>query len=69
LYDCTRMAIRMGVPVEEAVRAAAFNPAKAVGLENECGVLAPGRKADILLADREFTLFEVIKLGRVVKPL
>lgn len=69
LYDCMRMAIRMGVPCEEAVRAAAFNPAKAVGLEEECGVLAPGRKADILLADREFVLFEVIKSGCVVKAL
>lgn len=67
LYDCMRTAIRMGVPKEAAVRAASYNPAKAVGLESECGVLAPGRKADILLADREFALVEVIKAGRVVK--
>lgn len=66
LYDCMRTAVRMGVPKEEAVRAATCNPAKAVGLESECGILAPGRKADILLADSEFALFEVIKSGRAV---
>ncbi len=67
LYDCMRNAIRMGVPKEEAVRAATVNPAQAVGLSEECGVLLPGRRADILLADRDFALLEVIKSGRVVK--
>lgn len=67
LYDCMRTAIRMGVPKEQAVRAATWNPAQAVGLEAECGVLRPGRRADILLADGEFALLEVIKSGRAVK--
>lgn len=67
LYDCMRTAIGMGVPKEEAVRAAAANPAKAVGLEGECGFLLPGRRADILIADKEFALKEVIKSGRTVK--
>lgn len=67
LYDCMRTAIRMGVPKEAAVRAATINPARAVGLEAECGVLLPGRRADILVADREFALLSVLKSGRAVK--
>ncbi len=67
LYDCMRTAIAMGVPTEAAVRAATVNPAKTVGLAQECGVLLPGRKADILIADREFALQEVIKSGRTVE--
>lgn len=67
LYDCMRTAIRMGVPKEEAVRAATANPARAIGLETECGVLLPGRRADILVTDREFTLLSVIKSGRAIK--
>lgn len=63
LYDCMCTAIRMGVPKEEAVRAATANPAAAVGLEAECGVLSEGRKADILIADSDFKLLEVIKSG------
>lgn len=66
LYDCMRTAIRMGIAKEDAVRAATLNPAVAVGLENECGSLLPGRKADILIADRDFTLREVIKYGKTV---
>ncbi len=67
LYDCMRTAMQMGVPKEQAVRAATRNPAEAVGLEEECGVLLPGRAADILIADGEFALLEVIKSGRTVK--
>ena len=67
LYDCTSTAIQMGVPKEEAVRAATRNPAEAVGLEAECGALLSGRRADILIADGNFALLEVIKSGRAVK--
>lgn len=67
LYDCMRTAIRMGVPKEEAVRAATVNPARAIGLEMDCGVLLPGRRADILVADREFMLLSVFKSGRAIK--
>ena len=66
LYDCMRTAIEMGISKEAAVRAATINPAKAVGLDSECGVLLSGRRADILLADRQFRLQEVIKSGRTV---
>lgn len=66
LYDCMRTAIKMGIPAKEAVRAASLNPAVAVGLQEECGSLQEGRKADILVADREFNLCEVIKCGNTV---
>lgn len=67
LFGCLSTAIQMGVPKEEAVRAATRNPAEAVGLEEECGMLLAGRRADILIADGEFALLEVIKSGRAVK--
>lgn len=63
LYDCMRTAIRMGVPREEAVRAATANPAEAIGIEREYGSLQAGKKADVLVTDREFNLLEVIKSG------
>ena len=66
LYDCMRMAIQMGISREEAVRAATLNPATAVGIADECGCLKEGRKADILIADSEFNLREVIKSGMTV---
>lgn len=63
LYDCMRTAIRMGVPKEEAVRAATLNPARAIGIAGDCGVLRAGSRADILITDWEFGLKEVIKSG------
>lgn len=66
LYDCMRMAVKMGISVETAVRAATLNPAAAVGLESECGILQSGRKADLLVTDKDLTLQEVIKHGVTV---
>lgn len=63
LFDCMRTAIQMGIPREEAVRAATYNPAGAIGKAGECGVLQVGSRADILVTDREFGLREVIKSG------
>lgn len=63
LYDCMLTAIRMGVPREEAVRAATFNPAAVIGIDAECGSLQAGKKADILVTGKDFCLKEVIKSG------
>lgn len=63
LFDCMRMAVRMGVSREDAIRAATINPAEAIGIDSECGSLRAGKKADILVTDREFHLREVIKSG------
>ena len=66
LFDCMRTAVLMGVPKEAAIRAATYNPARSIGIEEECGSLKAGRKADILIADREFELREVIKSGKTI---
>lgn len=63
LYDCMRMAVQMGVPREDAVRAATYNPAAVIGIDKECGSLGKGKKADILITDCELGLREVIKSG------
>lgn len=63
LYDCMRMAVRMGVPREDAVRAATLNPAAVIGIDTECGSLRKGKKADIIITDCELGLREVIKSG------
>ena len=66
LFDCMRAAIRMGIPKEDAIRAATLNPAVAIGIDSECGSLRAGKKADILIVDRELNLREVIKSGSTV---
>ena len=63
LFDCARTAVRMGVSMEDVVRAAAYNPAVVIGIDREYGSLAAAKKADILITDRELNLREVIKSG------
>lgn len=63
LYDCMVNAVSMGVPKEAAVRAASTNPARAIGIADRYGSLGPGKKADILITDRELVLYRVMKSG------
>ncbi len=68
LYDCMKKAVEMGVPKEAAVRATSYNPAKSIGIEQDYGVLGVGKKADILVTDRNFSLQKVYKSGQAVMP-
>ena len=60
--------VRNGVvSVEEALMMAAETPARALGLERELGVLAPGARADIVALDaRTMELKSVVVGGRAV---
>ncbi len=65
LYDCMKEAvIGMGVPLENAVRAASENPARALGLFPDYGSLAAGAYANIILADRELNIRAVYHRGK-----
>ncbi len=66
LYDCMLTAVSMGIPKESAIRAATFNPAKSIGIDNEYGTLESGKAADILVTDLDLGLREVFKSGRPV---
>ncbi len=66
-FDGMRQLIRAGVPAAEAVRAATLTPAKAAGLEGVCGVIAPGRQADLLLCGGEWDLQAVWLAGEQLR--
>ena len=53
LMDCVRTAVRdMNIPLASAVKCAAVNPAKAVGIYDAYGSLAPGKYANIVILDK-----------------
>ena len=66
LMDCMRTAVRdMEIPLASAVKCAAVNPAKAVGISHEYGSLAPGKYANVVILDQELELRMVFHRGNV----
>lgn len=54
LMDCMRTAVlEMGIPIESAVKCAAVNPAKRVGIYESCGSITPGKLANLVLLRKE----------------
>ncbi len=53
LYDCMLRAISFGIPREDAVRAATYNPARQIGALSEVGSIAVGKRADFVLCDAD----------------
>ena len=60
LFDCMKCVISMGVPEREAILAATANPARSIGIYDEVGSLAPGKRADIVLTDEELNIVKVL---------
>jgi len=55
LYDCMRNAILFGIHEVDAVRAATFNPACALGVQNQVGSIATGKLADFIICRGDYT--------------
>ena len=67
LVDVLRLAVlEAGVDLVAAVRAASTVPARVLGLEDEIGSLAAGRRADVLMVDRALRPVTVLRGGREV---
>ena len=67
LYDCFRQAVKFGIPLEDAVRAASYNPARAASIASETGSLTPGKNADILILDADLNIVAVFIGGIRIK--
>ena len=64
LYQGMVNAIRFGVAEEAAVRAATYNPACAIGAEQEVGSIQPGKRADFLVCSPDYTQRRVFLAGQ-----
>jgi N-acetylglucosamine-6-phosphate deacetylase len=53
-----------GAPLPEAVRMATLTPARIVGMDNEVGSIAIGKKADLVVTDAELNVRAVYVAGR-----
>lgn len=67
LMDCMRTAVqKMGIPLETAVACASANPARSLGIYDSYGSIAVGKKAHLVLLDKNLKLRAVIKDGEVL---
>ena len=67
LMDCVRYAVQTaGIPLESAVKCAAENPAKAIGIFDKYGSITAGKYANVILLDGELHIKEIIKRGKTV---
>ena len=67
LFDCMRNAIRFGIPKEDAVRAATWNPARQIHALDRVGSIADGKLADFVVCDAELNRQQVYLGGALVK--
>lgn len=64
LWQCLVNVISWQIPEEEAVRAATWNPACAIGAEKEVGSIAPGKRADFLICSPDYRSRRVFLAGK-----
>lgn len=66
LFDEFKNLLSFGIPFESALKACTLNPARAIGVSQECGSLEEGKNADIILIDAAMNLKHVFVKGKMI---
>ena len=64
LYECMLRAVSFGIPREDAIRAATYNPARQIGALDQVGSIADGKVADFILCDEDLNRTAVYLAGQ-----
>lgn len=64
LFECMQRAVSFGIPREDAIRAATYNPARQLGCLSEVGSISDGKIADFVLCDAELNRKAVYLAGK-----
>ena len=67
LMDCLRTAIKMGIPMESAIKAATLNPAKAIGIDQNYGSITPHKVANLLILNKDLSIKDIFFNGTLLK--
>ena len=59
LHDELKNLVSWGIPLEEAVRAMTLTPAKEIGMDEEIGSIAVGKRADLVVLDENLEIVAV----------
>lgn len=66
LWTCLSNTISWGVSEEEAIRAASYNPAKALGVQDQIGTIETGKIADFVITNEDYSQKRVFIAGTEV---
>ncbi len=66
LFECMRRAISFGIAEEDAVRAASYNPACSLGVQNKIGSIETGKYADFVVCCSDYSQKTVYIGGKAV---
>ena len=66
MWKCLVNTISWGIPEEEAVRAASYNPAKALGADDRIGSIEPGKYADFVITNADYSEKRVFIGGKEI---
>ena len=66
LWTCLCNVLAWGIPEEEAVRAASYNPARAIGAQQTVGSIEAGKQADFIITDAAYSTRRVFIAGREI---
>lgn len=53
MLDAVRMMLSLGVSESDVARMASLNPARLLGIDNDCGSIQEGKRADLVALDRD----------------
>lgn len=67
LWQCLCNVISWGIPEEEAIKAATYNPAKAIGAEKAVGSIETGKVADFIITNKEYSEKRVFLAGKEIE--
>lgn len=67
LMGCLKTAVSFGIPLPDAVRAAAVNSAKSIGIYSRYGSLDLGKRANLVILDENLELKDVFFRGQLVR--
>ena len=66
LWQCLTNVLSWNIPEEEAVRAATYNPAKALGVQDQIGSIQEGKLADFIICAPDYSEKRVFIGGKEI---
>ena len=66
MWACLTNVLSWGIPEEEAIRAATWNPAKAIGVTDVVGSIEEGKIADFIVCNADYTVKRVFLAGKEI---